>query len=76
MEEWQKVNDTLMIGEKSAYSKQDKRVLLASDGDWDMDESWPFYFEDRVKYERIGKQQYLTDPKRNFYSESVLRYSH
>lgn len=63
---WQDVNDKLMCGENSPFSKQDKRVLWASYGDWDMDKSWPFYYEDQAKYERIGKQRYLADPQRTF----------
>ena len=63
---WQAVNDKLMCGENSPFSKQDKRVLWASYGDWDMDKSWPFYYEDRAKYERIGKQRFLADPQGTF----------
>lgn len=63
---WQAVNDKLMCGKDSAFSKQDRRVLWASYGDWDMDKSWPFYYEDQAKYERIGKQRYLADPQGTF----------
>ncbi|KAI9682798.1 MAG: hypothetical protein M1822_006288 [Bathelium mastoideum] len=63
---WQAENDELMCGENSPFSKQDKRVLWASYGDWDMDKSWPFYYEDRAKYERIGRQRYLADPQGTF----------
>jgi hypothetical protein len=41
--DWQDVNDKLMCGENSRFSKQDKGVLWASYGDWDMDKSWQFY---------------------------------
>ncbi|KAL8831336.1 MAG: hypothetical protein Q9191_000923 [Dirinaria sp. TL-2023a] len=64
--DWQAVNDKLMNGEDSPFSKQDKRVLWGSYGDWDMDKSWPFYYEDQAKYERIGKQRYLADPQGTF----------
>ena len=64
--EWQAGNDKIMIGEDSPYSKQDKRVLWASYGDWDMEKSWPFYYEDRDKYERIGRQRYKADPNGTF----------
>jgi hypothetical protein len=63
---WQKVNDKLMIGKDSSYSKQDKRVLWASYGDWDMDNSWQYYYEDEDKYTRIGKQRGLADPNGTF----------
>ncbi|KAJ9614036.1 hypothetical protein H2200_002172 [Cladophialophora chaetospira] len=63
---WQAANDKLMVGENSSYSKQDRRVLWASYGDWDMDNTWPFYFESRDKYERIGRQRGLADPNGTF----------
>ncbi|KAK0510058.1 hypothetical protein JMJ35_007452 [Cladonia borealis] len=63
---WQAANDKLMVGENSAYSKKDKRVLWASYGDWNMDKVWPTYYEDREKYERIGRQRYLADPQGTF----------
>ncbi|KAI4234330.1 MAG: hypothetical protein L6R40_006807 [Gallowayella cf. fulva] len=64
--EWQAGNDKLMCGEHSPYSKQDKRVLWASYGDWDMDKSWPFYYESQAKYERIGRQRFVADPRGTF----------
>ncbi|KAH8764727.1 hypothetical protein BGZ57DRAFT_902028 [Hyaloscypha finlandica] len=63
---WQAENDKLMCGENSRFSKQDKRVLWASYGDWDMDKSWPFYYECQAKYERIGRQRGLADPRGTF----------
>jgi hypothetical protein len=63
---WQDFNDKLMCGENSPFSKQDKRMLWASYGDWDMDKSWPFYYEDQAKYERIGRQRYLADRQGTF----------
>ena len=63
---WQAGNDELMVGANSPYSKRDKRVLWASYGDWVMDNSWPFYYENEVKYERIGRQRTLADPNGTF----------
>ncbi|KAI4185719.1 MAG: hypothetical protein L6R41_003945 [Letrouitia leprolyta] len=63
---WQEANDRIMNGEGSPFSKQDKRVLWASYGDWDLDKSWRFYYEDREKYERIGRQRGLADPEGTF----------
>ena len=63
---WQHINNKLMCGEKSPFSKQDKRVLWASYGDWDMDKTWPFYYEDQAKYERIGRQRFVADPQGTF----------
>jgi hypothetical protein len=65
-EGWQDVNDKLMSGKNSRFSKQDRRALWGSYGDWDMNKSWPFYFEDQAKYERIGRQRYLADPQGTF----------
>jgi len=31
-----------------------------------MDNSWPFYFESRGKFERIGRQRYLADTQGTF----------
>lgn len=63
---WQAANDKLMIGPDSPFSKQDRRVLWSSYGDWDMEKSWPAYYEDREKYERIGRQRGLADPHGTF----------
>jgi hypothetical protein len=64
--EWQAVNDKLMIGPSSPYSKQDKRVLWASYGDWNMENSWQYYYEDRAKYEKIGNVRGAADPNGTF----------
>lgn len=63
---WQAENDKLMNGPDSPFSKQDKRVLWGSYGDWNMDQSWPFYYDDQAKYERIGRQRALADPNGTF----------
>jgi len=31
-----------------------------------MDKSWPFYYEERAKYEKIGRQRALADPQGTF----------
>ncbi|KAI9696672.1 MAG: hypothetical protein M1820_008046 [Bogoriella megaspora] len=64
--DWQAVNDKLMCSEGSSFSKHDRRVLWASYGDWDMEKTWSFYYEDCAKYERIGKQRHLADPHGTF----------
>lgn len=60
---WQAGNDKVMIGPDSTFSKQDKRVLWGSYGDWDMDKTWMFYHEDEAKYEKLGRQRHLADPE-------------
>ncbi|KAH6867398.1 hypothetical protein B0T10DRAFT_572359 [Thelonectria olida] len=66
--EWQKNNDALMIGPNSPFSKQDKRVLWGSWGDWDMSkpEVWKAYYENEAKYQKLGKQRGIADPKGTF----------
>jgi hypothetical protein len=65
---WQKTNDTIMIGVKSPFSKQDRRVLWGSWGDWDMSkpEIWQAYYEDADKYKRLGKARAKADPNGTF----------
>ena len=61
-EEWQRVNDAGMIGPNSKYSKQDRRLLWATYGDFDLDKTWKAYYEDKAKYDRIGKVRQAADP--------------
>ncbi|WZH49828.1 6-hydroxy-D-nicotine oxidase [Fusarium acuminatum] len=65
---WQKTNDTIMIGPKSPFSKQDRRVLWGSWGNWDMSkpEIWQAYYEDADKYKRLGKARAKADPNGTF----------
>lgn len=63
---WQAVNDKLMVGPTSCYSKQDKRLLGLSYDGWDLDKNWQFYYEDQAKYKAIGKQRALADPNGTF----------
>lgn len=66
--EWQKENDSIMIGPASPFSKQDRRVLWGSWGDWDMSkpEVWQTYYEDADKYKRLGKARAKADPNGTF----------
>lgn len=63
---WQARNDQLMVGQDSPFSKQDKRLLWASYGDWNMDNVWQYYYDDQEKYEQIGKQRAQADPNGTF----------
>ncbi|KAL2679223.1 hypothetical protein Neosp_009990 [[Neocosmospora] mangrovei] len=65
---WQKDNDAIMIGRSSPFSKQDKRVLLGSYGEWDLGkpEIWKCYYEDEQKYQRLGKARGKDDPDGTF----------
>jgi hypothetical protein len=61
-DDWQKVNDQEGIGPNGIFSKQDRRVLWGSYGSFDLDASWSYYYEDRVKYERLRKARQMADP--------------
>jgi FAD binding domain len=61
-EDWHKINDAEGIGPKGIFSKQDKRVLWGSYGNFDLDASWAYYYEDRAKYERLSKARSVADP--------------
>lgn len=65
---WQKDNDAIMVGRSSPFSKQDKRVLWGSYGDWDLGkpEIWKCYYEDEQKYQKLGKARGKADPDGTF----------
>jgi hypothetical protein len=67
-DDWAAKNDALMAGPGSSYSRQDKRVLWGSWGDWNMaDEAvWKTYYEDKAKYENLGKIRAKADPNGTF----------
>lgn len=64
--EWQTENDQVGLGEGGVFSKQDRRVLWGSYGDFDMDRVWDTYHEDREKYERLGRTRSRMDPYGTF----------
>ncbi|XDG02631.1 hypothetical protein ABKA04_002246 [Annulohypoxylon sp. FPYF3050] len=61
-EDWQKVNDEEAIGPNGVFSKEDRRVLWGSYGDWNLDAVWNTYFEDRAKYEKLQQIRKRADP--------------
>ncbi|KAJ6081410.1 hypothetical protein N7499_006284 [Penicillium canescens] len=61
--DWQTVNDHEGIGPNGKFSKQDRRVLWGSYGNFNLDESWSYYYDDQAKYERIQKARLAADPK-------------
>lgn len=65
---WQKDNDAAMIGPKSTFSQQDRRLLWGSWGDWDMSkpEVWQAYYETEEKYQTLGKARGTADPNGTF----------
>ncbi|KAJ5983914.1 hypothetical protein N7481_006013 [Penicillium waksmanii] len=67
-ENWQTKNDSIMVGPSSSFSKQDRRLLWGSYGDWDLgkQEIWKCYYEDAVKYHKLGKARGKADPSGTF----------
>lgn len=65
-EKWQAENDKLFNGPKGTFSKQEKRVLWGSYGDWDLHRVWKCYYEDEEKYNRLRKARLAADPDGTF----------
>jgi len=67
-QDWQAKNDSLMNGPTSPFSKQDKRLLWGSYGDWNLGDKkvWQWYYEDEEKYKRIGRARAKADPNGTF----------
>ncbi|OLN83440.1 FAD-linked oxidoreductase-like protein 1 [Colletotrichum chlorophyti] len=67
-QKWQAENDAIMNGPNSTFSKQDRRLLWGSYGDWNLSDEkvWRTYYEDEEKYKRIGKARAKADPHGTF----------
>ncbi|EXK76873.1 hypothetical protein FOQG_18394 [Fusarium oxysporum f. sp. raphani 54005] len=63
-EKWQAKNDSIMAGPSSPFSKQDRRLLWGSYGDWNLgkQEVWECYYEDADKYQKLGRARGKADP--------------
>jgi hypothetical protein len=61
-EDWQKINDVEGVGPNGILSKQDRRVLWGAYGNFDLDASRKFYYEDQAKYERLQRTRKSADP--------------
>ncbi|KAI1367944.1 hypothetical protein F5Y08DRAFT_336216 [Xylaria arbuscula] len=61
-EDWQKVNDEEAIGPNGVFSKQDRRFLWGSYGDWNLDALWNTYHEDQAKYDKLRRIRKAADP--------------
>jgi FAD/FMN-containing dehydrogenase len=55
-------NDEEGVGPNGIFSKQDRRVLWGSFGEFDLDAVWNTYFETREKYERLRAARRKADP--------------
>jgi hypothetical protein len=67
-EKWQAKNDSIMAGPSSPFSKQVRRLLWGSYGDWDLgkQEVWEDYYEDADKYQKLGRARGKADPNGTF----------
>jgi hypothetical protein len=63
---WQAENDKLFIGPESCFSKQDKRVLWGSYGDFDLHKVRSTYYEDEAKYQHLQQVRTKADPDGTF----------
>ena len=61
-EDWQKENDQTGIGPGGIFSKEDRRVLWGSFGEFDLDKVWNTYHEDEAKYKRLMEVRKKADP--------------
>ena len=59
---WHNRNEAEGIGANGVFSKQDRRVLWGSFGEFDLDSVWHTYFESKEKYERLRAARREADP--------------
>lgn len=63
---WQAENDKLFVGPTSCFSKQDKRVLWGSYGNWNLHNVRACYYEDEAKYKHLQQVRAVADPDGTF----------
>ncbi|KAH9203934.1 hypothetical protein DL95DRAFT_133052 [Leptodontidium sp. 2 PMI_412] len=61
-EDWQLGNHQGSVGPNGKFSKDDRRLLWGSWGNFDLDAVWSCYYEDQEKYDRLRKVRMLADP--------------
>ena len=59
---WHMRNEEEGLGPKGIFSKQDRRVLWGSFGEFDLDKVWNTYFETKEKYDRLRAARKKADP--------------
>jgi hypothetical protein len=64
--DWRTINIQEGIGPNGIFSKQDKRLLWGSFGDYDLDKVWDLYYDDKARYERVKKVRATQDPDGTF----------
>ena len=60
--QWHKTNDNEGVGPNGVFSKQDRRALWGSFGNFDLDAVWDKYFESKEKYDRLRAARKKADP--------------
>ncbi|KAG9244444.1 hypothetical protein BJ878DRAFT_69493 [Calycina marina] len=65
-EDWHTVTVQQAVGKKGKFSKQERRVLWGSFGDFDLDKVWKLYYEDEEKYEKLKEARGKADPEGTF----------
>jgi hypothetical protein len=63
---WQAENDRLFVGPDSCYSKQDKRVLWGSYGDFDLHKVRSTYYDSEDRYKHLQQVRAKADPDGTF----------
>ena len=65
-EEWQSKNDSEGIGPGGKFSKDDRRVLWGSYGEYNMGRAWPYYHDSKEKYDKLCEIKRKIDPDNVF----------
>jgi len=65
-EDFQKENDKIFIGPQGCFSREDRRVLWGSYGDFDLHSVWQAYYDDETKYKRLQEARAKADPDGTF----------
>ena len=65
-EEFQAENDNILLGPNGCFSKQDRRVLWGSYGDWDLHKERHAYYDNDAAYEKLQAARAKADPDGTF----------
>ncbi|KAH8812733.1 putative FAD-linked oxidoreductase [Xylogone sp. PMI_703] len=65
-EDWVRVNNQEGVGANGKFSKDDRRMLWGSFGDFDLDKCWNHYYDSREKYDNLRKIRRQADPDGTF----------
>jgi hypothetical protein len=62
-EDWHTVTVQQAVGPKGKFSKQERRVLWGSFGEFDLEKVWYLYFENKEKWEALKRVRARVDPE-------------